>query len=57
MSGRAAIGEPAHYVGHRARLRERLLQAGSEAVADYELIDWCCSAPSRAATSNRSPRR
>jgi len=39
MSGRAAIGEPAHYVGHRARLRERLLQAGSEAVADYELIE------------------
>ena len=39
MSGRAAIDEPAHYLGHRARLRERLLQAGSEAVADYELVE------------------
>ncbi len=39
MSGRAAIDEPAHYHGHRARLRERLLQAGSEAVADYELVE------------------
>jgi DNA repair protein RadC len=39
MSGRAATDEPAHYHGHRARLRERLLQAGSEAVADYELIE------------------
>jgi DNA repair protein RadC len=39
MSGPAATGEPAHYIGHRARLRERLLQAGVEAVADYELIE------------------
>jgi DNA repair protein RadC len=39
MSGRAATDEPAHYNGHRARLRERLLQAGSEAVADYELVE------------------
>ena len=39
MSGHAARDEPAHYHGHRARLRERLLQAGSEAVADYELIE------------------
>jgi len=39
MSGRAAIDEPAHYLGHRARLRERLLQAGAEAVADYELVE------------------
>ena len=39
MSGRAAIDEPAHYLGHRARLRERLLQAGPEAVADYELVE------------------
>jgi DNA repair protein RadC len=39
MSGPAATGEPAHYIGHRARLRERLLQAGAEAVADYELIE------------------
>jgi DNA repair protein RadC len=39
MSGRPATEEPAHYNGHRARLRERLLQAGSEAVADYELVE------------------
>jgi DNA repair protein RadC len=34
-----ATDEPAHYNGHRARLRERLLQAGPEAVADYELVE------------------
>jgi DNA repair protein RadC len=39
MSGPPATDEPAHYHGHRARLRERLLQAGSEAVADYELVE------------------
>jgi DNA repair protein RadC len=39
MSGPAATDEPAHYHGHRARLRERLLQAGSEAIADYELVE------------------
>jgi DNA repair protein RadC len=39
MNGRPATDEPARYHGHRARLRERLLQAGSEAVADYELIE------------------
>jgi len=39
MSGRTATDEPAHFHGHRARLRERLLQAGSEAVADYELVE------------------
>ncbi len=39
MNGRPATVEPAHYHGHRARLRERLLQAGSEAVADYELVE------------------
>jgi len=39
MSGRTATDEPAHFHGHRARLRERLLQAGCEAVADYELVE------------------
>lgn len=39
MSGRAVGDEAAHYLGHRARLRERLLQAGSESVADYELVE------------------
>ena len=28
-----------HYAGHRQRLRERFLQAGSQALADYELLE------------------
>jgi len=31
--------EPLHYHGHRARLRQRFLAAGSEAVSDYELLE------------------
>ncbi len=31
--------EPAHYHGHRERLRKRFLEAGDEALADYELIE------------------
>jgi DNA repair protein RadC len=46
MSGRAktkqaselAEGTP-HYHGHRERLRKRFLDAGSDAVSDYELIE------------------
>jgi len=30
---------PPHYHGHRERLRQRLLEAGPEALADYELIE------------------
>lgn len=30
---------PAHYMGHRERLRERFRTAGHEAVADYELLE------------------
>jgi DNA repair protein RadC len=36
-SGPAA--KPPHYHGHRERLRERFLGAGSEALADYELLE------------------
>jgi DNA repair protein RadC len=32
-------GEPAHYLGHRERLRSRLREAGPEAIADYELLE------------------
>lgn len=32
--------EPPHYLGHRERLRERLLTAGSEALPDYELLEF-----------------
>src|SRR5690349_11949041 len=28
-----------HYHGHRARLRQRFLDAGNEAVSDYELLE------------------
>jgi DNA repair protein RadC len=31
--------EAPHHLGHRARLRERLLRAGPEALADYELLE------------------
>jgi DNA repair protein RadC len=36
----AGAAEPApHYHGHRERLRERFLDAGSDALADYELLE------------------
>jgi DNA repair protein RadC len=31
--------EPPHYHGHRERLRNRLREAGPEAIADYELLE------------------
>src|SRR5262245_47388071 len=31
--------ERPHYHGHRERLRERFLQAGPDAVSDYELLE------------------
>jgi DNA repair protein RadC len=39
MSKRPERDAAAHYEGHRARLRGRLLQAGAEAIADYELLE------------------
>jgi DNA repair protein RadC len=42
-------GEPVdkpHYLGHRERLRERLLEAGAEALADYELLEMVLYAAS-----------
>lgn len=35
----AAKGEEPHYVGHRARLRARLLENGPDALQDYELLE------------------
>jgi DNA repair protein RadC len=32
-------GEKPHHLGHRQRLRERLLQGGAAALADYELLE------------------
>jgi DNA repair protein RadC len=41
MHGRATSTEPAETAsGHRARLRQRLLDAGSNAFHDYELIEY-----------------
>ena len=37
-SGEAAPPKP-HYHGHRGRVRERVLKAGVEALADYELLE------------------
>jgi DNA repair protein RadC len=31
--------EKPHYTGHRARLRERFLNSGADALADYELLE------------------
>jgi DNA repair protein RadC len=38
---RAMEEQPAkpHYLGHRQRLRERLLKAGADSLADYELLE------------------
>jgi DNA repair protein RadC len=35
----AGVEVAPHYHGHRERLRERFLQAGSDALADYELLE------------------
>jgi DNA repair protein RadC len=37
--GPSLVGEAPHYVGHRMRLRERFLEAGAQALADYELLE------------------
>ncbi len=33
------MSDDAHYLGHRARLRERFLDVGGEAIPDYELLE------------------
>jgi DNA repair protein RadC len=35
-----ALAEKPHYHGHRERLRARLLEAGAEALPDYELLEF-----------------
>lgn len=35
----ADTDEPPHYLGHRQRLRQRFLEGGSAALADYELLE------------------
>ena len=39
MKAADASTEPAHYVGHRMRLKTRFREAGGEALADYELLE------------------
>jgi DNA repair protein RadC len=35
----ASVGDVPHYRGHRQRLRTRFLEAGAQALADYELLE------------------
>ena len=35
----SATEDPPHYLGHRQRLRERLLGQGGDALADYEVLE------------------
>jgi DNA repair protein RadC len=35
----AGAAEEPHYLGHRARLRDRFLEAGDDGVSDYELLE------------------
>ena len=37
--GAVATPDKPHYAGHRRRLRARFLEAGPEALADYELLE------------------
>ncbi len=39
MTSEAGEDEVKHYHGHRERLRQRLLEAGAAALADYELME------------------
>src|SRR6516165_3929749 len=38
-SAPSSAGLAPHYAGHRMRLRERFLEAGAQALADYELLE------------------
>jgi DNA repair protein RadC len=40
MHGRAGTSEDSDSVGHRARLRKRLLEAGPHGFHDYELVEY-----------------
>lgn len=39
LDNQAYIGEKTHFQNHRIRLRDRFMQAGSTALADYELLE------------------
>ena len=46
---RSDTDQPHHGTGHRARLRQRLLQGGAEALLDHELVEYllCLAIPRR----------
>src|SRR5262245_56132066 len=35
----ARTRQPPHYIGHRERLRARFMEAGADALPDYELLE------------------
>ncbi len=39
LTAESEVSEKPHYRGHRARLRQRFLKAGGEALPDYELLE------------------
>ncbi len=39
MKAKGGVEEAPHYFGHRERLRDRLREAGPEALADYEMLE------------------
>ena len=47
MSASSDPDERPHFEGHRARLRERLLNQGPDALADYELLEMVLFAANR----------
>ena len=51
-----ALRKRAQNAGHRNRLRARFLEAGPEALPDYELLEHCCSSASTSRTPSRSPK-
>jgi DNA repair protein RadC len=49
MAGEDDADKP-HYLGHRQRLRERFLEGGGKALADYEVLELLLSQPSPVST-------
>ena len=45
--------KPGH-IGHRARLRDRLLKGGAEALADYEVLEYLLFAGMRQGDSGQT---
>jgi DNA repair protein RadC len=51
-----AAGLAPHFLGHRQRLRQRLLAGGADNLPDYELLEVLLFAGNRAATRSPWPR-